>query len=415
MNKKGGNIIPLYDQPPSGSIAVEELEVLISTRMLILDQLESKIQKSDNIASVRLLLQNCDKEIGWSTSVEHDKTSHFLLALAFCRNDQERNWFANLESKLFILRLEYYGIDQEEVLKMLNIPLERQDISDQKFLELIRFRDSKAQNNSNTVFRIPFEYALNLIPTMQYFLYRGYVYVSKAEMSQLIKTVFKENLLKKLININKNIDRICSDSRINYLIKDLQMKREGNRAFNFLVEILSKSFGNQPSEHISMKDIEANVDKTYPLCMQILHKNLTSQGHLKHYGRLQYGLFLKGMGLSLEESLTFWKMKFAKSMPEDKFEKNYSYNIRHSYGKEGKRNDYIPWSCTRIQNLNPPSATESHGCPYKVYSEEKLKHILFDLNFKEIDVLRILEKKRNHEYSVTFCITIGLLHKILRS
>lgn len=134
--------------------------------------------------------------------------------------------------------------------------------------------------------------------------------------------------------------------------------------------------------------------------MQILHKTLTNQGHLKHYGRLQYGLFLKGIGLSLEESLAFWKTKFSKIMPEDKFEKNYSYNIRHSYGKEGKRNDYIPWSCTRIQNLNPPTATESHGCPYKVYSEEKLKQILFEMNFREVDVLKILEKKRNNEYSV---------------
>jgi DNA primase large subunit len=147
------------------------------------------------------------------------------------------------------------------------------------------------------------------------------------------------------------------------------------------------------------KDIDGLADKTFPLCMQILHKNLSNSSHLKHFGRLQYGLFLKGIGLSLDESILFWKNKF-KNITHDKFEKEYSYNIRHSYGKEGKRNDYIPWSCTRIQKLQTPSASEHHGCPYQVYSEDKLKSVLFDLKFKELDVLKILEKKRNNEYSV---------------
>jgi DNA primase large subunit len=133
--------------------------------------------------------------------------------------------------------------------------------------------------------------------------------------------------------------------------------------------------------------------------MQVLHKGLTVNGHLKHYGRLQYGLFLKGIGMSMEESLVFWKNKF-KNINADKFEKEYAYNIRHSYGKEGKRNDYIPWYCTRIQKLQPPSAVEYHGCPFQVYSEDKLKQLLFDLKFKEMDVYKVLEKKRNHEYSV---------------
>jgi len=31
----------------------------------------------------------------------------------------------------------------------------------------------------------------------------------------------------------------------------------------------------------------------YPLCMRNLHKTLRREKHLRHYGRLQYGLFLK--------------------------------------------------------------------------------------------------------------------------
>ena len=36
-----------------------------------------------------------------------------------------------------------------------------------------------------------------------------------------------------------------------------------------------------------------------PPCMAYLVEGLNDKGHLKHFGRLQLGLFLKGAGLSL--------------------------------------------------------------------------------------------------------------------
>jgi len=140
--------------------------------------------------------------------------------------------------------------------------------------------------------------------------------------------------------------------------------------------------------------------------MQLLHKALVTNNHLKHNGRLQYGLFLKGAGLSLEESMTFWKKHFCKKIAEDKFEKEYAYNIRHNYGKEGKRTDYTPWGCERIQSLPPMGSGETHGCPFKTYSEDKLKTILYDMKFADLDIAKILEKKRNNEYSVNTIFTL---------
>lgn len=79
-----------------------------------------------------------------------------------------------------------------------------------------------------------------------------------------------------------------------------------------------------------------------PLCMEHLHDELRREKHTRHGGRMQYGLFLKGMGLSLEQALLFWQMAFEKLTPEQ-FNKNYAYNVRHSYGMEGKRTDYTPY------------------------------------------------------------------------
>jgi DNA primase large subunit len=58
-----------------------------------------------------------------------------------------------------------------------------------------------------------------------------------------------------------------------------------------------------------------------------IYNALLRDGHLKHFGRIQFGLFLKGVGVPLEEALVFWRKAFRIS--DDEYnKKGYNYNIR---------------------------------------------------------------------------------------
>ena len=46
------------------------------------------------------------------------------------------------------------------------------------------------------------------------------------------------------------------------------------------------------------------------------------------------------IGLSIDEAIVFWRKAFGGTMTDDKFNKEYKYNIRHSFGLEGKRTNY---------------------------------------------------------------------------
>lgn len=98
--------------------------------------------------------------------------------------------------------------------------------------------------------------------------------------------------------------------------------------------------------------------------MRVLHKALRKNHHLTHGGRIQYCLFLKGIGISLSDAMILWKNEFTKIMDEAMFNKEYSYQVRFAFGQEGSRRDYQPFTCLKImESIVGPR--DYHGCPFK--------------------------------------------------
>ena len=102
----------------------------------------------------------------------------------------------------------------------------------------------------------------------------------------------------------------------------------------------------------------------------------------------------------MDEAYTFWKQEFTKKMDMDKFEKGYGYNIRHMFGKEGKKQDYKPWSCNKVLNQTTPGQDEFHGCPFKTFSEDNLKQLLNSYGVKNEQMKGIVDKRRENLHQV---------------
>lgn len=177
---------------------------------------------------------------------------------------------------------------------------------------------------------------------------------------------------------------------------------------------LSKNFGSAETVYsegegfvdgapITAQNID-QLSQHFPLCMRSLHMSLRKNNHLKHYGRLQYTLFLKGIGLSLEECILFWRQSF-KGFTDDEFNSRYKYNIRHAYGDVGgdvnrRGRGYPPYSCQKILGDSNPGVGQTHGCPYRHFSVDNLIGLLQSTGVSDRELLRgvreDVEKTRYH-------------------
>ena len=161
---------------------------------------------------------------------------------------------------------------------------------------------------------------------------------------------------------------------------------------------MSGSADDLSGADISARNIDA-LSVHFPACATNLHRTLRRDAHLKHMGRLQYSLFLKGVGLSLDESLTFWRTAFHK-ITDDTFNKDYRYNVRHVYGDVGgdqnrRGGGYSPFSCQKILLENAPSPGGAHGCPYRHFGIENLETLLQGMGVVERGVLRGVKEDRD--------------------
>jgi DNA primase large subunit len=234
--------------------------------------------------------------------------------------------------------------------------------------------------------------------------HRGFAYVPDSERISLILNVFSTNLKAALIFTQKALPRMDEDDRIMPILHSLAKQS------------LSKEYQISSGDGKEYRaDDVPSLMSHFPPCMLSLGKVLQRDLHLKHNGRIQFGLFLKGIGLSLEESLIFWRKSFSKLSDDEFNKKGYPYNIRYNYGMEGKRTNYTPYSCVKmISSL--PGPNDTHGCPFRQFSSERLVEMMESYGVSGGDAEIVTKKAKEGHYQLActrlFELSKGKIHDI---
>jgi len=396
--------LSFYNEAPQDELTLDEFELFSLDRLQLLrgiETLRTKGYEGNELNNKMGLLETRHmplRSIDFMEQKKHlrkDLVSHFILRLAYCRSEDLRRWFLAQECHLFKYRLDRLDAQQRKDFMITN-GLEYELVSADERMQLREKLIGLAGVVDTTLittdfYKVPYTQALSLISHREVFLKAGFAYVPLSKLVSTIVARFRTSLARALAEATNQFDMVTSsDPRIGPLLKNMNKQYMG------------RDFTKGPiTDKLIPESVDATAENNMPLCMKNLHTGLKRDHKLKHWGRLQYGLFLKGAGLELDDALRFWESHFSKGgMPHDKFQKDYSYSFRHMYGKEGARKAYTPYSCMKIIMGTAPESGAYHGCPYRHMPENQLVSMLGSLSIGGKDLQDIMGKVKGGHYRV---------------
>ncbi|KAG7164085.1 DNA primase large subunit-like 2 [Homarus americanus] len=387
-----------YMKPPEGNIQLNKLYQDAETRLFFLCQIHQCWGDIDQVRSIIVdhssIRSNSDCLIEGSRK---DRISHFVLRLTCLESGQLQTFFIEAETQLFEYRMECGGEQTvthsvRELKRHSHFALRSMALtsSHQKFIIQVQkisdeilssgMLECYGRQNCQHAIKVPWTVVESLVKERQVVVTAGDVEIHCHNLLQLLCCVFKATLefgLKELsLSGAKNL--IAIDARLRQVKKNLYRLYRKHQGGDYMV--LS-------SNSLRSTDIESQVPN-FPLCMQELHKILSSTGRLRHHARIRYTLYLKDIGLPVMENIAFWENFYSKPHKGhsggcchtwDGTDKNrYTYGIRHLYGIEGGRKNYTSHSCSALQDLQS-QPSELGGCPFTSYGEDELSVLLYPI------------------------------------
>ncbi|GAV86353.1 DNA_primase_lrg domain-containing protein [Cephalotus follicularis] len=405
------SILPLYRSAPPLEVRLEDFELFAMDRLRVLKGISDGLSRGKKP-------EDMDKLVGdlWKANMRHtdatevvnkDIISHFVLRLVYCRTEELRKWFLSMETALFRYRFRLENSEsQRTIMAEYNLPYKAVPTAE---IESVKDKLSQVARSINWTlhiadvifYKVPFEEVPELVANRRVYIHKGLAYVAMNQVVSLIVTQFRSHLSKALVLTNRKWTSTIREQEKDRLAP--------------VVEALCTSYlgpdYSQPNEfgEISLKDIDQVAKSSFPLCMRHLFDKVREDHHLKHGGRMQLGLFLKGIGLKLDDAMAFWKAEFSPKVSAERFDKEYAYSIRHNYGREGKRTDYTPYSCQKIIS-STPGVGDHHGCPYRHFSAENLQAALGRMGVDSRAVEDVMDKVRNRHYQLACTLTFEAVH-----
>ncbi|CAH1119595.1 unnamed protein product [Phaedon cochleariae] len=400
-----------YLKPPRGYLNLHKLEECVKNRLIYYDSVHK-----ENIE-----LFNHEYLVEDSAL---DRTGHFVLRLLAYFRKTFQDIFLKNELELLEFRLNSYDpTDVKHFLKRL-LKHSRDSLKEdchEKFRELclVLMRVSSSMllkgyldhvfHDEHTdkiicegfLINVPFQYCSSLVKHREVDLNAGFAVISCVLWKKVLIALFGTFLKTVLreMKLSRSVDEALSDDRIRHVLK--------------LAKDFNSKNGLGNSRNTAAFDI-TKIDREsefFPLCMLNLYKILEKTNRLPHNDRFDFSLYLKGIGVSLNDSLKFWEDMYSKEHSScsrcthswQKNQKRYIYGIRHLYGLEGSRTSYQSRSCRYLQNKDL-GARDSGGCPFKHFDDDNLRRALqmiLPKNPDEVEVM-IYERKENPSVSCKY-------------
>jgi DNA primase large subunit len=317
-----------------------------------------------------------------------DWVSHFVLRLAYCRTEDLRRWFLAQEVALLKWRLGHATAGSTTHALSSVLPeaklVPQNELEASNLMPLI-LASTPGIKMDTKIYQVPFTDALDLVQHRQVLVRGGMAYVPESRLVSLVTARFRASLSRQLVLLSA-VPTTPGLQRTQGFLKNVATVHTVNDQFH--------ADGGNVTD-LNANNVPAHT-KHMPLCMAQLQMALQKEKHLKHWGRLQYGLFLKAAGLSLEDALSYFERMFVGKG----FSKEYAYNWRHMYGKEGKRANYPAYSCAKVINSNAPNANEHHGCPFKHGTVQEVTHLLGRLGVNAQQQKGIIAQQQSQNYQL---------------
>ncbi|XP_072181027.1 DNA primase large subunit-like [Diadema setosum] len=412
-----------YIKPPGGKSSLEKMRLYTSRRMSFLGEVLSCADAKD----FQLLLEKGSTAIDSDCLIEgsrKDRTSHFLLRLICSCDAEASSFFIRSETELFCHR--FASMNSAELTTLLSstyrflskiktqqacrdttspskgraetsVAVSVTSMAHRKYSDALNNlhdvlgRTLKAKGSwrdviqcymeySRDTFGIPFQHAACLVASRQVRLERGTALVPFSNLHIVMATLF-EDIVRKGVAIASihSQEHLLDDDRMQSLYRDVRAR--------FFRMPMGTGSGLPTSSQGSIQGSQLDsLHHFFPPCMRHLHRMLRKKHRLRHFSRVQYTLFLKEIGLPVDDAIQLWKSEYSQpsgchgstggcqhSWARDW--KRYTYNIRHLYGLEGSRTNYRAHSCRSIQGMQLGFGEEG-GCPLKHFDDASIQQIL---------------------------------------
>ncbi|CXH16337.1 DNA primase large subunit, putative, partial [Plasmodium berghei] len=254
-----------------------------------------------------------------------DLLSHYILRIAFSRDKEKQKWFLKQELKLFTFRLnelkninvlnqDNLGESERGLIYLLKRENLNYDFIPKPSAAYISSATTDSSNNDKwnkytafiqnrdtieKLFKVPFfPDAYFLVKDHKVCVEKGVAYVPDIYLDAILITQFKINIQESFKYLEQNEKLLLdaqNDSRISAFLTALPKA--------YVAKDFRQNYEHTEDTRLMPQNLYNIYKQSFPPCMRRIFVNYIKDKHLKHWGRQQLWLFLKGAGMTLDENI----------------------------------------------------------------------------------------------------------------